>query len=321
MATLIHTTHNLEKISINKIDSVETYQAMIEQGLIESDELYIIGGNVLMAGLNDGVMSKVNPTGEGSLSINRKENTIIGDYSVAVGQSTESSGTGSFAEGCSTTASDQGAHSEGMITLADGAGAHAEGSSSSAMGEASHAEGDHTYISKDGGHAQGAYNLHDDNHVFLDIIGNGVADNSLSNAYAMDTNGNAYFSGALYQGCTDYSTDLNGLTTAKAGGRAVKIEPNELSSSGAITATLEDNTHYNWTSVTSLTITCPLVQSHGFISFASVPSPITFSSPTGMTCILKGDDITQAAANEIWEFSSWGNGTTAYLIFKNWSAT
>ena len=50
-------------------------------------------------------MDKNNPTGTGSLSLNRKANTTIGDRSIAIGSDTTASGANSFASGGATVAS------------------------------------------------------------------------------------------------------------------------------------------------------------------------------------------------------------------------
>ena len=93
-------------------------------------------GNLEVAGdLKDGsgntfsnMMSKTNPTGTGSFSLNRKANTAIGNYSFAEGESTTASGDFSHAEGQGTVASASYTHSEGVNTSAVGQGSHAEGS-------------------------------------------------------------------------------------------------------------------------------------------------------------------------------------------------
>ena len=63
-------------------------------------------------------MDKTNPSGVGSFSLNRKDNTDIGDYSFAEGYSTEASGENSHAEGYYTTASGSRSHAEGYYTTA-----------------------------------------------------------------------------------------------------------------------------------------------------------------------------------------------------------
>ncbi len=93
-------------------------------------------GNLEVAGnLKDGsgntlknMMSKTNPTGTGSFSLNRKAGTTIGTNSFAEGNNTTASGNFSHAEGQSTTASASYTHSEGVNTSAIGQGSHAEGS-------------------------------------------------------------------------------------------------------------------------------------------------------------------------------------------------
>lgn len=100
-------------------------------------------------------MRKVNPTGSGSLSINRKDNTTVGTDSVAVGYDCEASGLYSFAEGQETVASGPESHAEGRNTTASGGDSHAEGLLTTASGIQSHAEGDYTIASGDHSHSEG----------------------------------------------------------------------------------------------------------------------------------------------------------------------
>jgi len=114
-------------------------------------------------------MDKINPTGSGSLSLNRKAGTAVGLNSVAEGEGNEASGyyshaegggttasaTGSHAEGNSTTASSSYAHAEGYSTKAIGANSHAEGSGTTAYGDSSHAEGNSSVAAGDYSHAEG----------------------------------------------------------------------------------------------------------------------------------------------------------------------
>ena len=147
-----------------------------------------------------------NPTGTGSLSLNRKSNTTVGTNSVAIGQSctasgdraiamgtsTTASGTSAVAEGSSTTASGDYSHSEGAGTTASGERSHAEGSGTTASGNRSHAEGNSCTASGDYSHAEGystvssgAYGCHAEgngtiaNHVAQHVFGAyNVADDS-----------------------------------------------------------------------------------------------------------------------------------------------
>ena len=115
-------------------------------------------------------MDKANPTGTGSLSLNRKANTTKGENSVAVGLNCEASGARAFAEGnnCiasgidshaeggATTASNTYCHAEGYNTIASGIRSHAEGSGTTASGDYSHAEGIATIASGVRSHAEGS---------------------------------------------------------------------------------------------------------------------------------------------------------------------
>lgn len=120
-------------------------------------------GNLEVAGdLKDGsgntlknMMSKTNPTGTGSFSLNRKANTTIGNYSFAEGQSTTASKACSHAEGQGTTASGGVSHAEGAYTIASGDITHAEGYYTTASGNYSHAEGYRTTASGEYTHSEG----------------------------------------------------------------------------------------------------------------------------------------------------------------------
>ena len=103
-----------------------------------------------------GLMSKNNPTGTGSFSLNRKANTTIGDNSFAEGDSTTASGYFSHAEGSNTTASKNSSHAEGNNTTASGDYSHAEGKSTTASASYTHSEGVNTSAIGQGSHAEGS---------------------------------------------------------------------------------------------------------------------------------------------------------------------
>lgn len=114
-----------------------------------------VQNKVANAALNN-KMDKNNPTGTGSFSLNRKSDTVVGDYSFAEGSNGQATGTASHTEGNSTTASGDGSHAEGSSTQASGNNSHAEGEYTTASGNASHAEGYYTTASAIlGSHAEG----------------------------------------------------------------------------------------------------------------------------------------------------------------------
>lgn len=108
-----------------------------------------------LAALDNDKMDKVNPTGTGYFSLNRKTGHTPGTNSVAVGNQTTASGNYSFAEGNTTIASGEGAHTEGYNTTASGVYSHAEGYGSEAIQSYAHAEGAYTTASGYRSHAEG----------------------------------------------------------------------------------------------------------------------------------------------------------------------
>ena len=108
-----------------------------------------------LAALDNDKMDKVNPTGTGYFSLNRKTDHTPGTYSVAAGWGTVASGHSSHAVGYRTTASGERSHAEGSRTTASGYCSHAEGNSTTASGNTSHAEGDQTIASGYDSHSEG----------------------------------------------------------------------------------------------------------------------------------------------------------------------
>ena len=135
--------------------------------------------------------------------------TASGDGSHAEGLDNYASGQYSHAEGYQTTASESFAHSEGSHTIASGSGSHAEGLSTKASGYRSHAEGLNTIAQRASQHVFGEYNIADTkidtgyvekNMVsrkgsYVEIVGNGTADSSRSNARTLDWHGNEVLQG------------------------------------------------------------------------------------------------------------------------------
>lgn len=105
----------------------------------------------------EGKMEKENPSGYGSISVNRKADSEIGEFSVAIGKDNIASGYASYAEGRNNEASDKYAHAEGYGCIASGEHAHAEGRDTVASGIHSHAEGCGCKASRAVTHAEGWY--------------------------------------------------------------------------------------------------------------------------------------------------------------------
>jgi archaellum component FlaC len=82
---------------------------------------------------------------------------------------------------------------------------------------------------------------------------------------------------------------------------------------GVVDTILAHNTEYTIKDFTALTLVCDnakTAENHGYIKFPNVPIVPTLTGFSG----IDGDDIAQAAANEVWEFSCF----KGYMLFKNW---
>ena len=77
-----------------------------------------------------------------------------------------------------------------------GVNSFAEGNETTASGKYSHAEGYCTTASSDYQHVQGKYNIEDSSGTYADIVGNG-SPRGHSNAYTLDWEGNAWYSGTI----------------------------------------------------------------------------------------------------------------------------
>lgn len=133
-------------------------------------------------------MDKANPTGTGSLSLNRSG--TVGNYSVALG--------------ISSTASGYASHATGDQCFATGNRSNAEGYTSMASGNNSHAQGNATISRGRSQFAFGEFNIQDNQNVtmddrgeFVEIVGNGTSNANRSNARTLDWQGNEKLAGWL----------------------------------------------------------------------------------------------------------------------------
>lgn len=90
----------------------------------------------------------------------------------------------------------------------------------------------------------------------------------------------------------------------------------EVTLTGVVDTILAHNTEYTIENFTALTLVCDnakTAENHGYIKFPNVPIVPTLTGFSG----IDGDDIAQAAANEVWEFSCF----KGYMLFKNWGVS
>ena len=139
----------INELKINYLTEAQFKNALNNNQLNEN-EIYMTPES------DDEFLSSTDPVGTGSFSMNRKEGTTVGSYSIAIGYNVTASGNYSHAEGYDTTASGNYSHAEGYGTTASVGSSHAEGRNTTASGSSSHAEGDSTKASGIGSHAEGS---------------------------------------------------------------------------------------------------------------------------------------------------------------------
>lgn len=150
-----------------------------------------IGSVTITIKRNDAEVHKINPK-----YIDMPNGAYVG----------ESTGAGEiFNDYENNVASGSYSHAEGSYTEASGHWSHAEGYHAKAYGRWSHAEGYATKARGDAQHVQGKFNIEDTSKTYAHIVGNGISDNSLSNAHTLDWDGNAWYAGTVKVGGTSYS--------------------------------------------------------------------------------------------------------------------
>lgn len=144
--------------------------------------------------------------------------TASGMASVAFGAGCVASGNATMAVGRGTTASGGYSFAAGYQTVASGIHSIAFGNQAVASGVHSAAFGWLTKAASTDQFAYGIANIIDNSDTYIQIAGNGTS-NIRSNAYALDWNGNGYFSGEIYMNCNSDSTGgeklVNGLEVVK----------------------------------------------------------------------------------------------------------
>ena len=116
------------------------------------------------------------------------------------------------------------AHAEGYKTSAIGSGSHAEGNVAVAYGQNSHAEGYYTYAAISEQHVQGRYNVKDTDGVYAMIIGNGTGDDTRSNRFTVDWNGNIQCGKTDTSGNFTTHGTINGVDVNDLLARIIAIE-------------------------------------------------------------------------------------------------
>lgn len=116
---------------------------------------------------------------------------------------------------------------------------------------------------------------------------------------------NDYSFGVVTFGEVYYYDNITGETNAN-----FEFAIEKLAASGTISKTLGDNYDYTFNNVSTLNLTAGTGSCHGFITFGSSKPTVSLSGFTKVD-----GDIANAAASTVWEFSCYNK----YIIFKNWS--
>lgn len=173
-----------------------TYAVVEGEGSIASgDSAHSEGGGTIASGYAS------HSEGESSIASGNYGSHAEGYFTQATGRygshaegqlNIASGNFGSHAEGFQTKAAGMASHSEGYVTIADGFVSHAEGFQTVANNRSQHVFGENNIIdTTQDTTARGAY---------VEIVGNGTADNARSNARTLDWSGNEVLAGKLTVG-------------------------------------------------------------------------------------------------------------------------
>lgn len=160
----------------------------------DSDKLLVVqsqGQGLATFGSTLGAkMNKTNPTGNGSLSLNRKSGTTVGYMSTTEG--TDGTATGNYS------------HAGGYQGVATSFASYAEGQSCEASGYTAHAQGLGTKANHRSQFVFGEYNVADASTAdatakgnYIEVVGKGTSDANRSNARTLDWSGNEVLAGGL----------------------------------------------------------------------------------------------------------------------------
>ena len=116
---------------------------------------------------------------------------------------------------------------------------------------------------------------------------------------------NDYSFGVVTFGEVYYYDNIAGESNAN-----FELATQKLTASGTTNITLQDNYDYTFNNVSSLNLTAGTGSCHGFITFGSSKPTVSLHGFTKVD-----GDIANAAASTVWEFSCYNK----YAVFKNWS--
>lgn len=156
----------------------------------------------------DDKMDKVNPTGSGSFSLNRKANSTIGLYSTAEGYNNEAAGRSSHVQGENNTATAGAvyAHVEGWQNTSSSYYTHVEGTGNTVSAYANHAEGESNTAAGYCSHVEG----HGTQTLASASYSHAEGNNTTVSATCAHAEGNSTTASGSYSHAEGYSTTASG---------------------------------------------------------------------------------------------------------------
>ena len=164
-------------------------------------------------------MDKNNPKGTGSFSLNQNENSIIGNYSVSLGQQNSVTGNTSFAFGSDHNISGNLSSCFGLSNQCNGLYSFAAGRGSQSNRRSQFCFGEFNIY-------ESALNQRG---LYVEIVGNGNSNDERSNARTLDWSGNEWLSG--------YILPVNGVILPSSTPNSTKYFKLSVDDTGTITAT------------------------------------------------------------------------------------
>ena len=270
----------LSTLTINKVDSEETFKKMKAAGMVNDDELYLTPEGV--AGTEEQItVSETEPA-------DAVENDLWLDLDEDAPASLSISG---------GTLTGPLAMSNNKIT--------GVGNPTSAQDVATKNYIDTSFLALTGGVINGDLTIGNSDT-------NALKFGTANGAYTIKANSTGLLVSAvnIYMTAQGAPSPFTALITMRQAKNNFQPKIEVESASGAITKTLSDYYDYTFNNVSSLNLTAGTGSCHGFITFGSSKPTVSLSGFTKVD-----GDIANAAASTVWEFSCYNK----YAVFKNWS--
>lgn len=272
----------LSTLTINKVDSEETFKKMKAAGMVNDDELYLTPKGV--AGTEEQI----------TVSETEPANAVANDLWLDLDED---------APACLPTS---GGTLTGPLAMSNNK-ITGVSNPTSAQDVATKNYIDTSFLALTGGVINGDLTIgNSETNALKFQVG------TTDKTYTIKANGTGLLVSAvnIYMTAQGAPSPFTALITMRQAMNSFQPKIVAESANGAITKTLETNTDYDFTSVSSLNLTAGDGSCHGFITFGSSKPTVSLHGFTKVD-----GDIANAAASTVWEFSCYNK----YAVFKNWS--